>query len=65
MDENNDDENLAVPAAPCGARSRPGEGSENDDGKDEEDTQCCENGTGKENEIDDARGIGNGTRNTM
>jgi hypothetical protein len=58
IDEDDDDDNWVDPGAPCGGKSRPGDGNDNDDSEGEEDMQGGEKGTGK------GKGTkhGNGTR---
>jgi len=60
IDEDDDDENWADPAAPSGGRSRPCDGNDNDDGEGEEDTQGGKTGTGKGKETKDLKGKGKG-----
>ena len=59
--ENDNDENWADPGGPSGVRSRPGNGNENHDGEDEEDTKGGEKGTGKGRGTKDGKGKGKAT----
>jgi len=60
IDENDDDEKWADPAAPSSERSRPGDGNDNVNGEGEEDTQSGEKGTGKGKGTKDGKGKGKG-----
>jgi len=65
IDEDEDDENWADPGALSGARSRPGNGNENDNGDGEEDTRGGETMTGKGKGTKDGKGRGKATEDWM
>jgi len=58
IDEDDDDENWADPAAPSGGRSRPGDDNDHDDREGEEDTQGGEKGPRKGKGTMDGKGKG-------
>ena len=60
MDEADDEENWADPAALSGGQSHPGDDNDNDNGKGEEDTQGGEKGTGQGKGTKDGKGKGKG-----
>jgi len=60
IDEHDDDENSADPAAPSGGRSRLSTGNDNDDVEGAEDTQGGEKGTGQGKGTKDGKGKGKG-----
>jgi hypothetical protein len=62
IDEDDDDENWAVPRAPSSGRSRPGDGNDNHNGECEEDTQGGKKGTGKGKGTTHGKGKGKGKR---
>ena len=56
IQEDGDNENGADPGTLSGGRSRSRDRNDNDEGKDEEDTQGSERGTGKMKGVKDGKG---------
>jgi hypothetical protein len=60
IDKDDDNENWVDPRAQSGARSRPGDGNDDDDGERKEATQGCEKSIGKGKGKKDGKGTGKG-----
>jgi hypothetical protein len=56
LDEDEDNDNWAVPGAPIGGRSHPSDGNHNHDSEGQEDTQGSEKGPGKGKGTKDGKG---------